>query len=202
MMTMCTLVSLDELQKPQCILCNAVFSDANMKPSKLQEHFNNKHGGGGVEGHDFESLKTKRAYFQSCGTLPRLGFVSVDKPLLLALYQVVYKVTKSKKLYTIAEELIKPCALEMATMGQGTRKKLELVLLSNNIIHNWIGDLSDDILDQVISYVRFSALKISLQLAESTEVSNCSQLIALVRYVSDGIVKEDFLFFEVLKTTT
>ena len=37
---------------------------------------------------------------------------------------------------------------------------------------------------------------------ESTDVSNCSQLIALVRYVSDGIVKEDFLFCEELKTTT
>lgn len=45
----------DELQKPQCILCDAIFSNTNMKPSKLQEHFNNKHGVGGVEGHDFEN---------------------------------------------------------------------------------------------------------------------------------------------------
>ena len=116
----------DELQKPQCILCNAVFSNANMKPSKLQEHFSNKHGGSGVESHDFESLKTKRARFQSRGTLPRLGFVSVDKSLLLASYQVAYKVAKSKKPHTIAEELIKPYALEMATtvLGQEARKSL------------------------------------------------------------------------------
>ena len=92
----------------------------------------------------------------------------------------------------------------MATtvLGQEARKKLELVPLSNIVIHNRIGDLSDDILDQVISDVKSNSLKISLQLDESTDVSNCSQLIALVRHVSDGIVKEDFLFCEELKTTT
>ena len=90
------------------------------------------------------------------------------------MYQVAYKVVRSKKPYTIAEELIKPCALEMVTIvpGQETRKKLELVSLSNNVIHNRIGDLSGDILDQVISDVRSSSLKISLQLDESNDVSN------------------------------
>jgi len=41
-----------------------------------------------------------------------------DKPLLMASYQVLFKVTKSKKPYTIAEEFIKPCFLifKMATI--------------------------------------------------------------------------------------
>ena len=92
----------------------------------------------------------------------------------------------------------------MATivLDQEARKKFALVLLSNNVIHNRISDLSEDILDQVISDVRSSSQKISLQLDESTHVSNCSQLIALVRYVNDCTVKEDFLFCEDLKTTT
>ena len=86
-------------------------------------------------------------------------------------------------------------------LSQEARRKLELVPLSNNVIHNWIGDLNNDILDQVISDVRSSFLKISRQLDESTNLSNCSQLIAFVRYFSDGIVK-DILFCEELKTTT
>ncbi|CAM1324282.1 ZBED8 (predicted) [Pycnogonum litorale] len=101
----------EDLQKPQCMLCDTVFSNANLKPSKLQEHFNNRHGGADLAGHDVESLKVKRARFDSRKTLPKLGFVSVDKPLLMASYQVAYKVAKSKKPHTIAEELIKPCAL-------------------------------------------------------------------------------------------
>lgn len=51
----------EDLKKPQCMLCDAVLSNANLKPSKLLEHFNNRHGGTGVPGHDVESLKAKRA---------------------------------------------------------------------------------------------------------------------------------------------
>ncbi|XP_059843705.1 protein FAM200C-like [Hypanus sabinus] len=130
------------LQKPQYILCSVVFSNSNLKPSKLQEHFKNKHGGADVEGHDVGSLKIKKTCFDSQGTLPKLGFVSVERPLLLASYQVAYKVAKSKKALTIVEDLIKPCALEMATiiLGKEARKKFEQVPLSNNVIHNLISD--------------------------------------------------------------
>uniref|UniRef100_UPI00358EA82C protein FAM200C-like n=1 Tax=Myxine glutinosa TaxID=7769 RepID=UPI00358EA82C len=193
----------DGLQKPQCTLCSVVFSNSNLKPSKLQEHFKNKPGGAEVEGHHVGSLKIKRTRFDSVGTLPKLGFVSVEKTLLLASYQVAYAVAKSKKPHTIAEDLIKPCALEMATtfLSKEARKKFEQVPLSNNIIHNRISDLSEDILDQVISDIRASPLKISIQLDESTDVSSCCQLITLVRHVNDGAVKEDFLFCEDLKTS-
>uniref|UniRef100_A0A0L8HMW0 HAT C-terminal dimerisation domain-containing protein n=1 Tax=Octopus bimaculoides TaxID=37653 RepID=A0A0L8HMW0_OCTBM len=60
---------------------------------------------------------------------------------------------------------------------------------------------SSDILDQVISCVKFSLLKICLQFDKTTGVSSCYQLIALVRCVNDGAVKENFLFCEDLKTT-
>jgi len=39
-------------------------------------------------------------------------------------------------------------------------------------------------------------------LDETTDVSNCSQLNAPVRYVHDDTTKENFLFCEELKTTT
>ena len=61
---------------------------------------------------------------------------------------------------------------------------------------------SSDILDEVIADIKASALKISLQLDETTDVQNCSQLIALVRYVHNSTIMEGFLFFEDLKRTT
>ena len=149
-------------------------------------------------------MKSKRIRYDSRGTLPKLGFVSAGKLLLLASYHVAYNVAKSKKPHTIAEELIRPSALQMAedVLGKEASKKLELVPLSNSIIQSRIQDLSLDVLDQVIAEIKASSLKISLQLDESTDVENCSQLIVLVRYVHDGSIKEDFLFCEDLKRTT
>ena len=56
-----------------------------------------------------------------------LSVISADKPLLMASYHVAYKVAKSKKPHTIAEEVIKPCALDMAkiVLGKEASNKLK-----------------------------------------------------------------------------
>ena len=116
-----------------------------MKPSRLKEHFNNKHGGV-KPGQDSESLKIKRVRFDSIGTLPKMGFVPADKLLLLASYKVAYEIAKNKKPHTIAENLIKRCALEMAgiVLGKEAKQKLQQVPLSDNAISSRILDMSDD----------------------------------------------------------
>ena len=61
-----TATTVDGIERPQCILCY-VFCNSNQKPSKLTEHFKNKHGG--VEaGYNAETLKTKRARYNQNGT--------------------------------------------------------------------------------------------------------------------------------------
>ena len=52
--------------------------------------------------------------------------------------------------------------------------------------------MSDDILAQVVADLVSSPAKFSLQLDESTDVSNLSQLVVFVRYVKDNMIKEDF----------
>ncbi|KAF2360771.1 hypothetical protein FHG87_008473 [Trinorchestia longiramus] len=47
-----------------------------------------------------------------------------------------------------------------------------------------------------------SPAKFSLQLDETTDVSNLNQLAVLVRYVKDDVLNEDFLFCKPLTTTT
>ena len=63
--------------------------------------------------------------------------------------------------------------------------------------------MNNDILDQIVTNINLSPFNISIQLDESTDVSNCSQLIALARYVINDVINEDFLFCkEFVKTTT
>jgi len=54
--------------------------------------------------------------------------------------------------------------------------------LSNNTVRRKI-DLSTDIRDQLIADLNASPMKISLQLNESKDLSNFSQLVCFVRYV-------------------
>ena len=79
----------------------------------MKDYFKNRHGEANVSGQNVESLKAKRIRFESQGTLLKLGFVSASKTLLIAFNHLVYNVAKSKKSHKIAEELIKPCVLQM-----------------------------------------------------------------------------------------
>ncbi|XP_045120470.1 protein ZBED8-like [Portunus trituberculatus] len=187
-------------QRPQCILCTTLFSNANLKPSKFDEHFKNKHGGRDA-GNGVVTLRAKKARFDQVGTLPTYGFSPTEKPLLRASYEAAYQIAKSKKPHTVGEELIKPCALETAkiVLGKEAEKKLQ-VFVSNDVIHNRIIDMSGDILEQVVADIKDSPVKISLQVDESTDVSNCCQLLVVVRYVKEKKVEESFLFCQSLKT--
>ena len=50
--------------------------------------------------------------------LSKIGFTSIDNPHFLALYKVAYCIAKAMKPHTLAEEVIKPCDVDMA-VGDG-----------------------------------------------------------------------------------
>jgi len=108
----------DGTQRPQCVLCSTMFSNANMKPSKLNEHFRNRRGSRDT-GNDIETLRLKRTRFDRAGTLPMYRFSPPQKLFLQASYQVAYQIAKSKKPHTVGEELIKSCVLKMADIVLG-----------------------------------------------------------------------------------
>ncbi|KAF2365031.1 hypothetical protein FHG87_004211 [Trinorchestia longiramus] len=83
-------------------------------------------------------------------------------------------------------------------LGKEAEVKLSQIPLSNDTISDRIEDMSKDILAEGIS----SPAKFCLQLGETTNVSNLSQLAVFVRYVKDDVIEEDFLFFNPLTTTT
>ena len=116
---------------------------------------------------------------------------------------MAYLIGKHGKPHTIGETLVKPAALLMANIMLGTaaKDKLSLVPFSNDIVKNRIDDISEDILHQVVADLKASHTKFSLQLDETTDFANLSQLIAFVRYVKGDKIKEEFLFCKHLTTT-
>ncbi|XP_073529589.1 protein FAM200C-like [Phyllobates terribilis] len=194
----------DGSQRPICMTCNAKWSNSSLAPAKLKEHFLKLHGDGEYKNTTLAKFKVKRARFDERTTLPALGFVPVNKPILTASYEVAYLIAKQGKPHTIGETLIKPAALKMANLILGTAAegKLSQIPLSNDTISDRIECMSKDILAQVVADLISSPAKLSLQLNETTDVSNLSQLAVFVRYVKDNMIKEEFLFCKPLTTTT
>lgn len=194
----------DGSERPICMICNAKLSNSSLAPAKLKEHFLKLHGDGEYKNTTLAEFKVKRARFDERPTLPALGFVPVNKPILTASYEVAYLIAKQGKPHTIGETLVKPAALKMANLILGTAAegKLSQIPLSNDTVSDRIEDMSKDILAQVVADLISSPAKFSLQLDESTDVANLSQLTVFVRYVKDDMIKEDFLFCKPLTTTT
>jgi hypothetical protein len=186
------------------MICNAKLSNSSLAPAKLKEHFLKLHGDGQYKNTTLAEFKVKRARFDEKATLPVLGFIPIDKPILTASYEVAYLIAKQGKPHTIGETLVKPAALKMANimLGKAAEDKLSQIPLSNDTISSRIDDMSDDILAQVVADLISSPAKFSLQLDETTDVSNLSQLVVFVRYMKDDVIKEDFLFCKPLTTTT
>ena len=119
-------------ERPQSILCNVIFCNANAKPSTLKEHFDHKHGGGKA-GQDSQSLKIIRARFDSMKLL-KSGDLYLQKSRFYLPRKSSVRNCKSKKLYTIVESLTKACALEIASIvsGKDVKQKLKAVSFSEN----------------------------------------------------------------------
>uniref|UniRef100_A0A8C6QXG8 Uncharacterized protein n=1 Tax=Nannospalax galili TaxID=1026970 RepID=A0A8C6QXG8_NANGA len=171
----------DGTQHPQCVLCNSIFSNADLQLSKLSDHFNRQHGG--VAGHDLNSLKHTPAPSGQRKTLKALGVASHEDAFLQASYQFAYLCAKENNPHTIAEKFVKPCALEIAQIVLGP----DQVPLSDDVIHSRTDEMSQDILQQVLEDIKASPLKVGIQLAETTDMDDCNQLMAFVRYVKERV---------------
>ena len=132
-----------------------------------------------------------------------LSLTTQSKSALKASYTVAFRIARSKKAFTIAEELILPSAIDMCReiIGEAAASKLKLVSLSNDIIKRRIVEMSDDIECQLLERIKSSPYY-SIQLDESTDVSNAALLFVFVRYCAEGNIHDDLLFCKELPTRT
>jgi hypothetical protein len=106
---------------------------------------------------------------------------------------VNYHIAFAREANTVAETLIKTCAVEMTTcvLGELLKKKLEAVKLFNGTVERLIQDLSAG-KKQLVSLLK-SSFAFSLQLDESTDLSGLAAVLVFVRYLLQKKTKEDLL---------
>ena len=129
-------------------------------------------------------------------------FQTESKSIVHASYAVSLLVAKAKKPYSIGETLIKPCLVSCAgtLLGESAVSKMMQVSLSNDTVKSRICDMSCKFKSQLLAKVKASPV-FAIQLDESVDVENLSQLLVFVRYVHDQSIEEDLLFCRPLKTT-
>lgn len=78
---------------------------------------------------------------------------------------------------------------------------MKQISLFNTTIKNRIAEMSENIKENVVSKILSSPF-FSLQLDESTDVANISQLLVFSRYITDKGIEQEFIFCRPLGTTT
>uniref|UniRef100_A0A8C6V644 Uncharacterized protein n=1 Tax=Naja naja TaxID=35670 RepID=A0A8C6V644_NAJNA len=177
--------------RPLCVVCSESLANDAMKPLKLKKHFQSKHP---------DLAKKPLEYFQRMyenmqkQVIPLTKMTVEDKSLVKASYLTALQFAKNKKSYMIAEELIKPCMLQACeeVLGKQAVQKLKIIPMSANTDKHRIEDMAEDIENQVIEMVKNSPFY-SIQLDESTDISNKVLLLCFVRVECEGELQEELL---------
>ena len=191
----------DDLQIPQCVVSMKTFSNSIMKSASLKQHLANAHP---------SMMSKKRSFLESqLSSLKRQKlyqtgmFWCTNKAAVHASYAIALHVAKTKKPHNIGETFLKPYILESVklVLGQKASQTMQQISLSNDTIKFRIHEMLDNIKSKVFSKIDSSPV-FALQLDESTYISNLSQLLVYVKYVSDERINEEFLFCQPLETTS
>lgn len=191
------------VERPQCVICLEVLANESMKPVKLQRHLQSKHPNLMDKSFDFfkaKALGVKSRRLDRSGLIHNKNLAAIE-----ASYTIALRIARAKKTHTIAESLIFPCTKDIVRLliGPEAVSKLSPLSVSNNTVKRRISDMSEDILCQILQEIKETPTGLfSIQLDETTDVTNFAQLLVYVRYYKNDKIKEDFLFCKPLQTTT
>ena len=196
-------ITVNGIIQPQCVLCLQVLCNNALKDCKLKRHLETMHSKHCNEPRSFFERHEKVAKRQRLDAPQQRHAVHSLRDMNMASLHVAWRVARCKKAHTIAEDLIKPAAIDMVKCigGDEIVKKLQMIPLSNNTIQRRISMISEDICNQVIECIKQSGF-FSLQLDESTDCSDAAQLLVYSRYQGNDDMQEEFLFCLPFTTTT
>ena len=193
--------------KTICFLCGEILSNESMKPSKLKRHQYTKHAV--TISHDREFFLRKKELFLTNQSANLVNLFTkttrdVDNAAIVS-FNVSLAIAKAKKPHTIAEELIKPCCVDIVgtMLSKSAVQKVKAIPLSNDTVKRRIDAMAVDCENQIIQEIRNSPY-FAIQVDESTTVASEALLPVFVRYLNpDGNnLRSDLLHSVNLSTTT
>ncbi|GBM33134.1 Zinc finger BED domain-containing protein 5 [Araneus ventricosus] len=176
--------------KPLCVVCGEILSNGSMKPSLLMRHLETKH----------PTYKQRNVnFFQRLSNSPNLNscLISTNKTNEAAIetsYRISYHIAKSGKNHTIAENLVFPCIKDAVEcmFGKDHVQKIKNILLSNSTVSRRIENMSIDVEATINERIKKSPF-FSIQVDESTDVSDLSILLVIARYLNVNELEENLL---------
>jgi hypothetical protein len=191
----------DERQ-PLCLICKKTFSNEAMKPSRLKDHLSRVHTE--KENADLEYFKKLNSEFNARPLITSMFRKqnTVSESGLKASYEIASLIAKTGKPHTIGETLIIPAVkVVMRTMLQKDSHEVTTNLpLSNNSVGRRIDEMAANVEEQLVK--KLQQVKFALQVDESVVRDSEALLLAYVRFIDEGAMKEEFLFAQSLKTDT
>ncbi|XP_050520167.1 SCAN domain-containing protein 3-like [Daktulosphaira vitifoliae] len=187
---------------PMCLICQKVFSNEAMKPSRLQEHLTKVHPNKkNMSLLDFQTLEKK---ILKQPTLVNMFSTASkqDDDGLRASYNISLLIAKSGKPHTIGEELIIPAINEVlnTVLHKPAFDVIKKIPLSNNTVQRRIDEMAQSVEEILCEYLKTT--KFSIQLDESTLSDNEALLLAYVRFVKEEKICQELLFVKNLVTNT
>ncbi|XP_025414674.1 protein ZBED8-like [Sipha flava] len=191
------------IQLPMCLICNKVFSNEAMKPSRLQEHLQKVHPD--KQNKDLSFFTNIRDKFLKAPSVSGLcaGSSKQCDDGLIASYNISKLIAKSGKAHTIGEELILPAVkeiLETVLHHSASHSVIQNVPLSNDTVRRRIDEMAEDV--EISLCELLVSTEFSLQIDESTLPNNEALLLAYVRFVNKGKIVQEMLFARTLITDT
>ena len=121
---------------------------------------------------------------------------------LVASYNISLLIAKCEKPHTIGEKLILPSISEAIStvMHQDASSVVKSIPLSNNSVSRRIDEMALNVEQQLCEILQTT--EFALKLDESTLRDNEALLMVYVRYIRNGVSKEEMLFSKPLETDT
>lgn len=189
------------VQLPMCLLCEQVFSNEAMKPSRLKDHLNKMHPD--KASHDaayFNTLKQNHSRRTISNLFARK--TNQTENGLVASYNISLLIAKSGSPFTVGEKLVLPAIKEAIStvMERDPAPVLKAIPLSNDSVARRVKEMALDTEEQLCATLREN--RFSIQLDETTTADNNVLLMAYARFVSGRDVAEDMLFIKYLSADT
>lgn len=163
-----------------------------MKPLLLKRHQQTKHPE--TENKPIEIFQRKTELFKkesNCMT----HFTNIDNKYLRESYLASLRIVKDEKPHTVGETLILPAAKDMVqtVLGEKAAKELDKIPLSNNSVKRRIDTMDSNIEEILVTQLKMCS-NFSLQVDETTGITNMAQLLVFIRYGFNNVLNEEYLF--------